>query len=85
MLPDSFHAVAEVIDDVAPCCPMAGWQEAADDAGDVVTQVKLLRLVHALTFHTEAEAPDFWNHYGVAVRELHLQRVLQVGYYCLYC
>lgn len=78
-LPDGGDTFGEVVEDVAAGDTAAGGEEAADDAGDVVAQAELLRLVDALAFDAKAEATDAWYDDGVAVGELHLQGVLQVG------
>ena len=84
-LPDGGDALAEVVEDVAGCGAATGRKEATDDAGDVTTDVELIGLVYALAFHTEAEAADAWQYDGVAVGELHLHGVLQVGDHAYGC
>lgn len=81
VLPDGVDAVADVVEDVVAGGAVAGGQEAADDALDVAAQAELLRVVHALALHAEAEAAYLGQDDGVAVGEFHLQRVLQVGHH----
>ena len=80
-LPDGVHTVAEVVEDVAAVDAAAGGEETADDAGDVVTDVEVFRVVHANAFHAKAEAADTGKDDGLAVAEPLFEDILQLSHY----
>ena len=80
-LPDGLHTIAEVVEEAVVGLASTGWEEFADDAGDVVAQAECFRIVYALALHAQAEPADARNDYRVAIGELHLQGMFQVCYH----
>lgn len=57
-LPDGLDAFAEVVEDMAALDAAACRQEAADEAGDVLADVEVLRIIHTNALHAQAETAD---------------------------
>ena len=69
VLPDSLYAVTEVVEDSASGDAAAGGEEAADDAGDVTTDVEVLGIVDTDTLYAKAEPADAGEHDGMTLAE----------------
>lgn len=67
VLPDGFDAVADIVEDVTALDATAWGEETADDAGDVATDVELLRVVDTGALHTKAETADAWEDHRLAL------------------
>jgi len=78
-LPDGLDAVAEVVEDVAALDVATGGEEAADDAGDVVTDVECLGGINTDTLHTKAETADARKDDGLAVAQFLLHDILNLS------
>jgi hypothetical protein len=76
-LPDGFDAVAEVVEDVTAGDAATCREEAADNAGDVVADVELLRIIDTYTLHAKTETADARENHRLAIRELFLEKILQ--------
>ena len=79
MLPDGLDAFAEVVEDVAALDAAAGREKTADDAGDVASDVEVLRVFDTDALHTEAEAANAGKDDGLAFTEFLLHDVLDLG------
>ena len=77
-LPDGLYSFAEVVKNMTTLNTAACWQEFADDTGDVITDVEGLWIIHANTFHTEAETTNARKDHRLTIREFFLQYVLQL-------
>ena len=78
-LPDGFDAFAEVVEDVAALDAAAGREEAADDAGDVASDVEVLLVFDTDALHTQAEAADAGKDDRLALTQFLLHEVLDLG------
>ena len=80
-LPSDLHTIAEVIEDMAILDATASREETADDAGDVTTDVELVRIIHADALHAKAESANAWEDNCLPFGQPMLQDVLKFGYY----
>ena len=55
----------------------ACWKESADDAGDVATDIEILRVVYTDTLYTKTETAYAWQNDGLSVRQFLLKYILQ--------
>ena len=74
--PDGLHAVAEVIEDMTTLDASASREETTDNTGDVTTDVEVLGIINAYTFHAKAESADAWEDYCLPFSQPMLQDVL---------
>jgi hypothetical protein len=83
-LPDGFDAFAEVVEDMAALDTATGWEETADDAGDVASDVEFLRIIHPDTLYPKAETADSWEYDRLALGKSVLQDILKFCYHTIH-
>ena len=65
-MPDNLHTLAEVIEDVTALNTTTSGKEAADDTGDVATDIEVLWVIDTDTLYTQAETTDAWKNYSLS-------------------
>lgn len=76
-MPDGLDAFAEVVEDVAALDAAAGWEETADNAGDVATDVERLGIIDSDTLYTETEATNAWKNDSLSILSI-LSNILRI-------
>ena len=61
-----------------------GWEETADDAGDVASDVEFLRIIHPDTLYPKAETADSREYDRLTFRKAVLQDILEFCYHTIH-
>ena len=80
-LPDGLDTVAEVIEDVATLDTTTGRQETTDNAGDVLSDVECLGIIHTDALHTETETADARKHHRLSLTKPVFKDVLKLRHH----
>lgn len=77
VLPDGLDTLADVVENVAALNATAGGEETADDPGNVLADVELLRIIYTDALHAEAETSDARKDHRLTLPQFLFQDVLQ--------
>ena len=83
-LPYGLDTLAEVVEDMATLDAATGWEETADDAGDVASDVEFLRIIHPDTLYPKAETADSWEYDRLTLGKAVLQDILEFCYHTIH-
>ena len=75
-LPDGLDTIAEVVEDMAALDTTASREEAANDSGDVLSDVERLGIIHTDALHTEIETSDARKYHRLTFPQFLFQNIL---------
>ena len=80
--PIHINVFREAVADGAVAVYVAWWQEAADDAANMLLYPELTGIVHTLAFHAQAETSNTVEYYGLALGQPIAQHLFKLSNHC---